>query len=254
MPSDGDAVEVEQDAVYTEFDVDPDEFGEFVEAVSSVVAEARLSAEDDTLHIRAVDPANVAMVEATCDANSIGESFEIGVHIDELHDALDEVSKGQHIKIDEEDEELKLWGITGSAEIPVFPAESIRDAEELPDLEWDADATVEAFRLKGAVGSIAEAVEYRDGSHGVVLETRDGYIDVFGTKNGIEDPLMGYNWEMPADVSGDGISYLTGSYLSKALAGVPPDGDVSLRIGEEAPLVIEYEDWLNYYIAPRLRA
>ena len=85
-----------------------------MEAVSSLVDEVKFSITEKGLEIKAVDPANVAMVSLKIGADAF-EYFkttplEIGVDLVRLNDVLSMADRGENVQLelDEENQSLEL--------------------------------------------------------------------------------------------------------------------------------------------------
>ena len=115
-----------------------------IEPVSALVAECKIRLNDDGLSIRAVDPANIGMVDMSL-AKSAFESYEadggvIGVNLDRFEDVLSMGDSGDLVSFDLNEQTRKLdIHISGlSYTLVLIDPDSIRQEPNIPELELPA--------------------------------------------------------------------------------------------------------------------
>jgi len=92
--------------------VSAETLGTALDSVSVLVAECKIHLEEDGIAIRAVDPANVGMVDLSLDAAAF-ESYEadggiIGVNLSRLEDIVGMADSGQLVELELDEETRKL--------------------------------------------------------------------------------------------------------------------------------------------------
>lgn len=230
------------------FDVDAKKFCAFIRSVSAVVDECRLHISPNGLEASAVDPANVAMVEATLEDDSrVAAEATVGVNLNQLEQELPYYFPGDNFQvgIDAENDVFSVWGTEGECERKLVDPDSLREEPERPDVDYTHDFELPMYRFKGVFGSVAEAA---DGA--VKFDTTDGSLHVAG-----ESPKLSgeweYSWEIDADVEEDSPAYFSNDYLDDIMSGIPDAKDVTIKFGPNHPLFIE-TDGVTYLQAPRI--
>lgn len=223
---------------------------ELLEAAGELVSECVLHVDNKRVWMSAVDPANVAMIEASADCalNADGETA-FGVGIQEFLDQLD--------KFDTHDGKARLWltprekvldirNDYNNREVMVFNPETVRDEPEPPELEYPNSVTVEAFRFVGALEGIAGI---SDGP--VMVKPYDGFLR-FSASPSYMDTEWTHEWDIEADASEGPEGVFSNYYLRDIARGLPAHGDVELSFGGQIPMRIDNGDGFWYMIAPRL--
>ncbi|HUW67410.1 MAG TPA: DNA polymerase sliding clamp, partial [Candidatus Nanoarchaeia archaeon] len=137
--------------------IESEKLKETIEAVSSIVDEAKINLTPDGLSIRAVDPANVAMVDLTLKPGAFEEftatDGEIGVDLNRLNDILGMAEKAEtvELELDEETHKLvvKMSGLTYN--ISLLDPSSIRKEPKVPKLDLPAKIVLAGAELRRAI-------------------------------------------------------------------------------------------------------
>lgn len=236
-------------------------FRQYINAINGIVDEGKLRFDQDGLQIKAVDPANVAMIEGRLydTAFSFYDVSEgvIGVNIRRLAKLLELAPDESTVQI--QLTEFKKYKIhVGNFEWTEgwIGPDSIRWEPDLPDLDLTAEFTVPGDELN-------QAVEYaqfiRDGTHSVFEfddsktaftvstqgKTADGEYRI-GPADGLEVNRYGY-----------ARSTYSNDYLRDCMAGVPDGVNVTLELGEEFPYKMHYpieEGQVEALQAPRIQS
>lgn len=245
----------------------------FLELPVALVDEAKGRFSEDGLHIRAVDLANVGMVDVTAHASGF-ERFDanservVGLNLDRFQSAagwarkrggdgdpvgIDVRADPDRIRVDitRPDQEMKRI-----SEWHAIDTDSLRMEPDIPDLDLPC-------RAQPPVDGFYEAVSaLNDTRHDHATLTRDGSTLVLRAENGDEDREAFYfpnaAWhvddsdETPASIFS--LDYLddmaTGLKRSKA-------DRLTLSFGQEFPAILafEHEEWGfegRYLLAPRI--
>src|SRR6056297_4225595 len=206
-----------------------------LDSVSVLVDECKIHLEDDGLEIRAVDPANVGMVDLRLDAAAF-ESYEtdgglIGVNLSRLEDIAGMADSGQlvHLELDEETRKLHI-AIDGlEYTLALIDPDSIRQEPDLPDLDLAAEIVIEGRDIDRAV-TAADMV-----SDHIALGVNEAdeyfYVDAEGDT---DDVHLELTREDLIDLTvGPAHSLSSLDYLKDMNKAIPNDGEVSVELGEE---------------------
>lgn len=238
---------------------DVDELQAFTDQINSVVDESKVRFEDERLRTRAVDPANVAMIDVKLSEDGF-EAWEgegvIGLNIRQMMDVLD-ASKAGQFEIDADTDARKLHVQLGEAkfQLATIDPEALREEPDLPDLDLNAEVMLQASRFKRIVAQ-ADTLTDR-----VRLGWDDREYEFFASAEGSTDTFdLRVHSTSLVDVKSDGPadSLFSLDYLKNAAEVVPEDAIVTLRIGEEFPMKLTYSfgpsqnGSVEYMQAPRI--
>ncbi|MDY6958245.1 MAG: DNA polymerase sliding clamp, partial [Halobacteriota archaeon] len=127
---------------------------ELIEVVSTLVDEARFKLSNDGIVIRAVDPANVAMVsfDISSDAFSSFEASdgEIGVDLVKLNDILS-MSGSDDVSIEIDDGKLLIKFLDLTYAVSLLDPSSLRKDPKIPTLELPARIVLSGGEFRRAV-------------------------------------------------------------------------------------------------------
>lgn len=243
--SDGDAV--------VETIVRAEVIQQFVDQASSLVHETVLHIGKDGIETRAVDPANVAMVDIQIDAAACESvpngSFAAGIDLEKLDDYLGNASGDDPVSFafNPEDRTLNLRHTNREFNVAMIDPDSMRGEPDIPnDLELSVDVTLPADEWQDAAEAadlVSDHIYYRS-------DADAGEINVVG-EGDIDDVTVTFDGDHFAEGSeiGDSvegiysIGYLLGtgdSSVSGFLKPIPT-GDLRVRFGEEFPAKYNYE-------------
>lgn len=234
-------------------------FQTFIEQINAVVDEAIIRYDQDGMRIRAVDPANVAMVDVelyhTAFTEYQVEDGAIGVNVRQIADLLEKTPDGAEVNISTEDFKKYSIGVNRFdwTQGWISPS-SIREEPDLPDLDLNAEFRLPAVELR-------RAVEY------MRFVNRNGYTSF---KIDTDAPAFVAVCEGDTDdgeyrvTESDGLQTLklgsahsrySNDYLVDAVNVLPDDGDVTMELGEEFPFKLRFsigEGQVEYLQAPRI--
>ena len=230
-------------------------------SVGVLVEECKIHLEEDGLEIRAVDPANVGMVDLTLDAAAF-ESYEtdgglIGVNLARLQDIAGMADAGQlvHLELDEETRKLHI-SIDGlEYTLALIDPESIREEPDLPDLDLPAEIVIEGRDIDRAVTAadmVSDHIEL-----GVDEEAEVFYVKAEGDT---DDVHLELDAEDLIDLTvGPASSLFSLDYLDDMNSAIPGDAEVTMELGEEFPVklhfdIAEGQGTVTYMLAPRIQS
>lgn len=225
-------------------------FEAYLSAVDALADEAVVRIEEDGLQSAAVDPANVAMVEAQLSGQAFRlfdrSDSDFGVSTYKLHPLLEETDEdvaSLDYDVDTRKLELRLgpYLYTHSTVSP----DTVRDEPTIPDLDDLAfTGRVKIERLREAVdwfNTFAEHVKlgFDAANDELFMEAIEDRGNGSGTDDGVfqleRSELEGVR--KPGEASSQ--FYL--DYFSDIVAAVPDETVVQLRLGREMPFRLSYE-------------
>jgi monomeric archaeal DNA polymerase sliding clamp len=137
--------------------VSADTLTDALDSVSVLVDECKIRLNEDEFAIRAVDPANVGMVDLSLAAAAF-ESYEadggvIGVNLGRLEDIAGMANSGDliHLELDEETRKLHIQIDGLSYTLALIDPDSIRQEPDIPDLDLSAEIVLEGSQLSRGI-------------------------------------------------------------------------------------------------------
>ena len=232
-----------------------------LDSVSVLVDECKIHLEEDGLQIRAVDPANVGMVDLSLEAAAF-ESYEadgglIGVDLTRLEDIAGMAESGQLVQLELDEETRKLHIHLDGLEytLALIDPDSIRQEPDIPDLDLPARVVLEGRDVNRSV-TAADMV-----SDHIALGVEEGTETFYVSAEGDTDDV---HLELSADdliqlQVGAAHSLFSLDYLKDMNKAIPVDTEVTLEIGEEFPIKIHFEfaeglGHVTYMLAPRIQS
>jgi proliferating cell nuclear antigen len=214
----------------------------YFDAVSQHVDEAKVRIGDEGLNIRAVDPANVQMVDGSLSSLAF-ESYHaemgvIGVNLERLNDILGNANKGDliHFQLNPEVRKLTISVENLEFTMALIDPDSIRQEPDLPDLDLDAKIIMEGSVFSDAVDAIDMVTEhalfsYERGNAEIYGEgdTDDATIDLTDN-DGVHD--------ITAHDAGESLFSL--DYLKNFEKMLNKNTTVTARIGNEFPIMVDF--------------
>ena len=232
-----------------------------LDSVGVLVEECKIHLDENGLEIRAVDPANVGMVDLTLEAEAF-ESYEadgglIGVNLTRLSDIAGMADSDQlvHLELDEETRKLHI-SIDGlEYTLALIDPDSIRQEPDLPDLDLPADIVIEGRDIDRAV-TAADMV-----SDHIELGVDTG-SDVFyvAAEGDTDDVHLELDTDDLIDLTaGEAASLFSPDYLQDMDRAIPKDAEVALELGEEFPVKLHFDiaqggGSVTYMLAPRIQS
>jgi proliferating cell nuclear antigen len=230
------------------------------DSVSVLVDECKIHLEEDGLEVRAVDPANVGMVDLTLSASAF-ESYEtdggvIGVNLSRLEDIAGMAESGTLVHLDLDEETRKLHIRTDGLEytLALIDPDSIRDEPDLPDLDLPAKIVLEGRDIDRAVKAADMVSDHI--ALGVDAEEEHFYVDAEGDTDDVHFEL---DREDLIDLTaGDAHSLFSLDYLKDMNKAIPKDAEVTIDLGEEFPVklhfdIAEGDGSVTFMLAPRIQ-
>jgi proliferating cell nuclear antigen len=232
-----------------------------LDSVGVLVDECKIHLGEDGLEIRAVDPANVGMVDLSLDADAF-ESYEadgglIGVNLVRLQDIAGMADSDQLVQLELDEETRKLHISIDGLEytLALIDPESIREEPDLPDLDLSSTIVIEGRDIDRAVTAadmVSDHIEL-----GVDEDEETFYVKAEGDTDDV-------HLELDADdlidlTVGPASSLFSLEYLKNMNKAIPKDAEVRTELGEEFPVklhfdIAEGEGTVTYMLAPRIQS
>jgi proliferating cell nuclear antigen len=232
-----------------------------LDSVGVLVDECKIHLDEEGIEIRAVDPANVGMVDLSLDASAF-ESYEadgglIGVNLVRLQDIAGMADSGQLVELELDEQTRKLHISIDGLEytLALIDPESIREEPDLPELDLAATIVIEGRDIDRAV-TAADMV-----SDHIELGVDDADELFYVKAQGDTDDV---HLELDAEdlidlVPGEAASLYSLDYLQDMNKAIPKDAEVTMDLGEEFPVILNFdiaegEGSVTYVLAPRIQS
>lgn len=232
-----------------------------IDSVGVLVDESKIHLEEDGLTIKAVDPANVGMVDLQLDAEAF-ESYEadggvLGVNLDRLESIAGMASSDQLIEMELDEETRKLHIKIDGLEytLALIDPDSIRQEPDIPDLDLSATIVVEGSDINRAVKAADMVSDHI--ALGVNEDDEVFYVEAEGDTDNVDLKL---DRDDLIDLAvGPAHSLFSLDYLKDMNKAIPKDSEVSIDLGEEFPVKLHFEiaegkGQVTYMLAPRIQS
>ena len=241
--------------------VDAETLQEALDSVSVLVDECKIHLNEEGLAIRAVDPANVGMVDLELGAEAF-ESYEadgglIGVNLSRLEDIAKMANAGQLVQLELDEETRKLHIDTDGLEytLALIDPDSIRKEPDLPDLDLPARVVLEGSNIDRAVKAADMVSDHI--ALGVEADAETFYVDAEGDTDNVHFELG--RTDLIDLTAGAARSLFSLDYLKDMNHAIPKNGEVTAHLGEEFPVEMEFEiaegqGHVRYLLAPRIQS
>jgi len=234
---------------------------ECVDAVLAVVDEARLKIGGEAWKVRAVDPANVALVdlelkrEAFDEYNTEGEAEGegekvIGIPFDKLREVL-RFAVGD-VSLDIGDDKIALQSSAYAYTLSLLDPSSLRGEPKIPELEFSTRVVVDADDFK----KVLKAAEKISDQIAIGVQNNTFFVEAEGDMETMRYSL--HKDELGHLSGGDCRSLFSLEYLAAMAKGFASD-TLTLYISTDHPLKMEFEiadgnGKVVYMLAPRIEA
>lgn len=223
---------------------------QYVDTMLALVDESKIHFNDDGLIARFVDPANVAStIPATLEASGF-ESYDapgsvtIGANLQRLDDFISNANTGDliQLQVDMEVRKLRISYRNIEHKMALIDPDAIRQEPDDPGLDLPNKVVLEGGDLSEAV-DVADLVS--DHIDVVCGFDDDGEGEVTFVGRGDTDD-SDYTLESEALLGGSQINQETVSkfsidYLVDMTKPIPDDAEVSMHVGEDFPVMLEWE-------------
>ena len=239
--------------------IESEKLKETIEAVSSIVDEARINLTPDGMSIRAVDPANVAMLSLDLKSSAF-EDFtategELGVDLNRLSDILGMAEKAETIELELDEESHKLVvrmsGLT--YKIALLDPASIRKEPTVPQLDLPAKIVLSGNELRRAVKAAEKVSDHMSmGVEGDIF-----YLEAEGDSDRMRLDIL--KDQLISLQPGDARSLFSLDYLTDLIKSAGKAHEVTIELGRDYPVKIHFQiaqgnGDVGYLLAPRIES
>lgn len=244
----------------SDLEATPDVLDQFVANAQAIVDEGKLHFNADGLAMRAVDAANVAMLDQRLGVDALEhlgiEGVTVGLNLDRFADVLGFADERVAIAFDDETRMLSIESGGMDFSQATIDIDSIRQEPDIPDVDLPVEVTIPTDELTRAINAADLVGDYlqigANADLGVVYFEADGDTDDVRVTIESEDIIEGH--------IGESVESLFSLRYLDDLAGPLGKADsVTLSFGQEVPLTVR-SDWadgageLSYLLAPRIQS
>jgi len=237
-----------------------------IDSVDVLVDECKVRLGEERVSIRAVDPANVGMVDVDLEAQAF-ESYHtspglLGMNLTKFADVVSLGDKDDLVHLNYDAQTRKLHISVGGIEytLALIDPDSIRQEPDIPDLNLNVEANVDSSVVDQVVTAsdmvsdhIALGTEQDGHQHQLIIEAEGDTDDVELVVNQDDDEFI------EGTFNGEAHSLFSLDYLKDMNKAIPSDAEVTLEIGDEYPIKLHFDDdagvmHTTYMLAPRIQS
>jgi len=235
-------------------------FKKCVDAVVSLVDEGTFVVSSDGIHLRTMDPSQIAMVDFVIPKNAfakidVEDKTSLGVNIADLSKILARTRQDEKLSISMDEKESKLLlEFSGHSrrhfKLPLLESSSVLPKE--PKVEFDASVKIKGRVLKDVLhdaGLLSSHVILQADDSEFVVEAHGDSGDLHVQTKKESENLAGLN------VKAKSRAMFPFQYLDDITRACPDEASVSVELKNDAPVKVSYEIGeakLSYYLAPRV--
>ncbi len=232
-----------------------------LDSVSVLVDECKIHLDEDGISIRAVDPANVGMVDLSLDAAAF-ESYEadgglIGVNLSRLEDIAGMAGSGQLVELELDEATRKLHIQIDGLEytLALIDPDSIRQEPDIPNLDLPAEVVIEGKDIDRAVKAADMVSDHI--ALGVDAGDDQFYVQAAGDTDDVHLELD--ESDLIDLQAGDAESLFSLDYLKDMNKAIANDAEVTMELGEEFPVKLHFDiaegnGNVTFMLAPRIQS
>ncbi|WP_396276195.1 DNA polymerase sliding clamp [Haloarcula sp. 1CSR25-25] len=229
--------------------------------VNRLVDEAKLRIGDDQIAIRAVDPANVGMVDLDMSTRAF-QSYQadpgvIGINLSRMVDVLSVGSSDDTVHLDLDVASRKLTVTVDGLEytLALIDPDSIRQEPTIPDLQLEGEIEMQASVLDRGVTASDMVSDHM----GLAYSRNGASIHADGDTDDVDLDLTSVDGVESIKASGEGDSLFSLDYLKKINQMIPKGETARIEIGDDFPIKIYFgvadsHAEVETLLAPRIQA
>lgn len=228
-----------------------------IESLSTLVDEAKFKLTPDGISVRAVDPANVAMVsfDLAKDAFDLFEATEgeIGIDLTKLNNIMEMADKSDNIELELDETAHKLIvrmrGL--SYTISLLDPSSIRKEPRVPALDLPARVVIRGEDMKRAIKAAEKVSDY------VSMGVR-GDVFFMEAEGDTDRVVLSMTKDQLIDIKpGEAKSLFSLNYLTDISKVAGKAAEVTIDLGKDYPMklrikIAEGHGDVSYMLAPRV--
>ncbi|NLK25367.1 MAG: proliferating cell nuclear antigen (pcna) [Euryarchaeota archaeon] len=230
-----------------------------VEVVSTLVDEAKFNIDANGFNLKAVDPAHVAMIEMEVEKNAFEEyaadETELGIDLDKIKEVLRLARSGDIIEMEQDEEKNRLIIRVGNItrRMNLVDITGMSDPR-VPNLTFPAKVEVSSDELQKGIRAaevISDHIALNAGPDGFEMYT-EGDTDSVSLR--LPKDLL-----ISLDCIEDVRSLFPLDYFSNMVRSIPAGSGVSINLGTDYPVKLEFEiadqrGNVDYLLAPRIES
>ena len=230
-----------------------------IASLAVIVDEVRFRMKPEGISVKAVDPANVAMVTFELGSSAFDEysadECEIGIDLNKITDLMGITDKGDTVRIELEDENHKLLIDVGglSYTLSLLDPSTIRAEPRVPQLDLPAKVVMNGTDLRHAVKAAEKISDH-------MLMGVSGDTFYMEAKGDTDQVRLEMGRDQLIDLkSGEASSLFSLDYLINIAKPTNKVNEVSLSLGRDFPVIIDFEiangaGRISYLLAPRIES
>ena len=232
-----------------------------IASLAVIVDEVRFRMKPEGISVKAVDPANVAMVTFELGSSAFDEynadESEIGIDLNKITDLLGITDKGDTVRMELEEGNHKLLIDVGglSYTLSLLDPSTIRAEPRIPQLELPAKVVMNGTDLRRAVKA-AEKIS----DHMLMGVTGDTFF--MEAKGDTDQVRLEMGRDQLIDLKsgeGEASSLFSLDYMTDIAKATNKVNEVSLSLGRDFPVIIDFEiangaGRISYLLAPRIES
>jgi proliferating cell nuclear antigen len=232
---------------------------EMVDVVSTLVDEAKFNVGKDSITVKAVDPAHVAMVDLSLDRSAFegykAEEAELGIDMDKMKEILRLAKAGDVISLNHDEDKNRLVVAVGNTtrRMSLVDTAGMSDPK-VPSLNLPAKLTVRTDELRQAIRaseSVSDHIALKASNEGfeVVSEGDTDTVSHMVSKDMLD--------ELQAKDAVRSLFPL--DYFSNMVKAISSAQTVTLYLGTDYPVKMEFKiaggkGEVKYLLAPRIES
>ena len=215
-----------------------------VRAAHALVTESRVFIDDKGWHIKAIDPANVAMVIVDVPPEAFikyelkleeeeekeRKGMEIGISIDKTAEILRSVGRNEEVFLAVKDTMFMKFG-NFTFSMNLYNPSSITEAKKVPEIEFTSEVIMNGEDFRRAIEAAKKVSEY------VTLSVKNAAFTVRAEVEGMSMEMKLSEEELTDFEEGDARSTFSLTYLT-SIARVFTNTEVIIKLGNDVPVEI----------------
>jgi len=234
-----------------------------IAALRTIVDESKLRFDDDGLRSRAVDAANVAMVDVTVPSGGferldVDDETTLGINLETLADVLGMAESGDvliaELNAETKKLELSFPGTGLEYTCALIDPDAIRQEPDIPDLDLGGEFVVPGRAIDrglSAADLVSDHIRFEGVADDTLRLSADGDTDTVDLE--IDDTLI--DGELTGDDQTESLFSL--EYLTDITRPIGNDSAVTVDLGSEMPVKLHFgmgdDIDVEAMIAPRIQ-
>jgi proliferating cell nuclear antigen len=237
------------------------ELESFTDPISQLVEECKVNLNENGLHVRAVDPANVAMVESNAQAGGF-ESYEadgglIGLNVNRFEDVIGMANSGDlvYLELDEETRKLTIQIEGMEFTLALIDPDTIRAEPDIPDLDLTSEIVLEGRHISRGI----KAADMVSDHITLAVDEKEELFEI-EAEGDTDDVHIGLDRDDLIDLQvGPARSLFSLDYLQDMNKAIDAGDEVTVELGEELPTKLSFTTEegnvdVQYMLSPRIKS